>query len=96
MNLYSSEVICNSTEGSTLPDFLHTCTLNCREKSDEFRESSKRMASECDVTSSERYRSKFGNLPGIFMYKNMSSRADLFGIPDNEDLNNIQGYHDKQ
>ena len=54
------------------------------------------MASECDVTSSERYRSKFGNLPGIFMYKNMSSRADLFGIPDNEDLNNIQGYHDKQ
>ena len=30
------------------------------------------------------------------MYKNMSSRADLFGIPDNEDLNNIQVYHDKQ
>ena len=55
VNLYSSEVICNLTEGSTLADFLHTCTLNCREKSDEFRELSKRMASECDVTS-ERYR----------------------------------------
>ena len=54
MNLYSSEVICNSTEGSTLVDFLHTGTLNCREKSNEFRESSKRMASECDITS-ERY-----------------------------------------
>ena len=54
MNLYSSEVICNSSEGSTPVDFLHTRTLNCREKSDEFRESSKRMASECDVTS-ERY-----------------------------------------
>ena len=51
MNLYSSAVICNSTKGSTLADFLHTRTLNCREKSDEFRESSKRMASECDVTS---------------------------------------------
>ena len=50
VNLYSSEVICNSTKGSTLTDFLHTHTLNCREKSDEFRESSKRMASECDVT----------------------------------------------
>ena len=24
MNLYSSEVICNSTEGSTLVDFLHS------------------------------------------------------------------------
>ena len=56
VNLYSSKVICNSTEGSTLTDFLHTRTLNCREKSDESRESSKRMASECDVTS-ERYRS---------------------------------------
>ena len=43
-----------ATEGSTLADFLHTRTLHCREKSDEFRESSKRMASECDVTS-ERY-----------------------------------------
>ena len=55
VNLYSSVVICNSTEGSTLTDFLHTCTLNCREKSDEFQESSKRMASECDITS-EQYR----------------------------------------
>ena len=55
VNLYSSEVICNSTEGSTLVDFLHTRTLNCREKSDKFRESSKRMASECDITF-ERYR----------------------------------------
>ena len=52
--LYLSAVICNSTEGLTLADFLHTCTLNCQEKSDEFRESSKRMANECDVTS-ERY-----------------------------------------
>ena len=60
VNLYSSEVICNSTEGSTLVDFLHMRTLNCREKSDEFRESSKRMASKCDVTS-ERYRS-FNNI----------------------------------
>ena len=51
MNIDSSEVICNSTEGSTLADFLHTCTLDCREKSDEFRESNKRMASECDVAS---------------------------------------------
>ena len=56
VNLYSSEVICNSTEGSTLADFLHMLTLNCREKSDEFRESSKRMVIECDVTP-ERYRS---------------------------------------
>ena len=56
MNLYSSAVICNLTEGSTLADFLHTHILNCRGKSDEFRESSKRMASECDITS-ERYRS---------------------------------------
>ena len=54
VNLYSSEVICNSTEGWTLADFLHMHTLNCQEKSDEFRESSKRLASECDVTS-ERY-----------------------------------------
>ena len=58
MNLYSSVVICNLTEGSTLADFLHTGTLNCREKSDEFRESSKRIASECDVTS-ERYHSYY-------------------------------------
>ena len=58
MNLYSSAVICNSTEGSTLADFLHMRTLDCREKSDKFRESSKRMASECDVTS-ERYRNIF-------------------------------------
>ena len=56
VNLYSSEVLCNSTEGSTLAHFLHTRTLNCQEKSDEFRESSKRMASECDITS-EQYRS---------------------------------------
>ena len=28
VNLYSSEVICNSSEGSTLVDFLHTRTLN--------------------------------------------------------------------
>ena len=54
INLYSSEVISNSIEGSTLTDFLHMCTHNCREKSDESRESSKRMASECDATS-ERY-----------------------------------------
>ena len=54
MNLYLNEVVCNSTEGSTVTDFLHTHTLNCREKSNEFRESSKRMGSECDVTS-ERY-----------------------------------------
>ena len=54
MNLYLSAVICNSTEGSTLADFLHTHTLNCGEQSDEFRESGKRMASKCDVTS-ERY-----------------------------------------
>ena len=50
VNLYLSEVICNSTKGLTLADFLHTRTLNCREKSDEFRDSSKRMASECNVT----------------------------------------------
>ena len=50
VNLYSSEVICNLTKGSTLADFLHTCTFNCQEKSDEFRALSKRMASECDVT----------------------------------------------
>ena len=56
VNLCLSEVICNSTKGSTLAHFLHTCTLNCQEKSDKFRESSKRMASECDVTS-EQYRS---------------------------------------
>ena len=56
MNLYSSAVICNSTKGLTLADFLHTRTLNCQEKSDKIRESSKRMASKCDVTS-ERYRS---------------------------------------
>ena len=37
VNLYSSEVICNSTEGSTLADFLYTRTLNCVEKSDKFR-----------------------------------------------------------
>ena len=54
MNLCSSAVICNSTEGSTLAAFLHTRTLNCQEKSDEFQESSKRMASEYNVTS-ERY-----------------------------------------
>ena len=51
VNLYSSEVICNSSEGSTLEDFLHMCTINCREMSDKFRESSKRMVSECDDTS---------------------------------------------
>ena len=56
VNLYSSEVIFNSTEGSTLADFLHMRTLNCQEKSDEFRESSKRMENECDITS-EWYRS---------------------------------------
>ena len=55
VNLYLSEVICNSTEGSTLEDFLRTGTLNCREKCDKFQESSKRLASECDVTS-EQYR----------------------------------------
>ena len=55
MNLYLTEMICNSTEGSTLADFLHTHTLNFREKGDKFQESSKRMASECDVTS-EQYR----------------------------------------
>ena len=60
VNLCSSVVICNSTEGSTLADFLHTRTLNCREKSDEFQESSKRMVSECDVTS-ERYRTHRGS-----------------------------------
>ena len=53
MQCYTGSI--SKTEGSTLADFLHTRTLNCREKSDEFRESSKRMASECDVTS-ERYR----------------------------------------
>ena len=50
MNLYSSAVICNSTKGLNLADFLHTRTLNCREKSDDFRE-----ASECNITS-ELYR----------------------------------------
>ena len=55
VNLYLSEEICNSTEGLTLRDFLYMHTLNCQEKSDEFKESSKRMASECDITS-ERYR----------------------------------------
>ena len=55
VNLYSSKVICNSIVGSTLVDFLHTGTLTCREKSDEFQESSKRMVSECDITS-EQYR----------------------------------------
>ena len=50
VNLYLSEVICNSIEGSTLADFLHMRTLNCQEKSDLFRESSKIMVSECDVT----------------------------------------------
>ena len=57
-NLYSSEVICNATEGYSLADFLHTCTHNCREQSDKFRESSKIMASECDITS-EWYRMKY-------------------------------------
>ena len=55
MNLYLSEVICNLTEGSTLEDFLHKRTLNCQEKCDEFQESSKRIVSECNVTS-EQYR----------------------------------------
>ena len=36
VNLHSSEVICNSTEGSTLADFLHMRTLNFRDESDEF------------------------------------------------------------
>ena len=53
VNLYLSEVICNSTKGSTLEDFLHTRTLNCQGKCDKFQELSKRMASECDVTSKQ-------------------------------------------
>ena len=41
VNLYSSVVIYNSTESSTLTDFLHTHTLNCREKSDDFKSRAK-------------------------------------------------------
>ena len=43
-------MICDSTEASTLKHFMHTHTPNCPEKSDEFRESSKKIASKCDVT----------------------------------------------
>ena len=50
MNLYLSEVICNSTEGLILADFLHMRTLNCQEKSDEFQESNERIASKCDIS----------------------------------------------
>ena len=52
INLCSSEVICNLTEGLTITDFLPTCTLNCREKGDELSECDmKIMLSECDITS---------------------------------------------
>ena len=68
VNLYSSEVICNSSEGSTLIDYLHTRTLNCREKSHEFRESSKRMASECDVAS-ERYRTYIDKTVALYILR---------------------------
>ena len=50
VNLYLSEVICKSIEGLTLTDFLHMHTLNCRKKNNKFRELSKRMASERNVT----------------------------------------------
>ena len=50
VNLYSSEVICKSIQGSTLNGFLQMRTPNCWEESDEFWESSKRMASNCNIT----------------------------------------------
>ena len=79
VDLYSSAVICNSTKGSTLADFLHTCTLNCREKSDVFRESSKKMASECDVTS-ERYRMYVAYIHTYYLCTCMSRYVGLCAV----------------
>ena len=50
IRIFKWAVICDSNKASTLKDFIHTHTPNCRQKSDEFWELSKGITSDCDVT----------------------------------------------
>ena len=50
-SLYLSDVLC--AKALTYTDFVHMCTPNCQEKSNKLSELSKRMASECNITSGQ-------------------------------------------